>query len=77
MIDIKHGLRYFLQIVAGAMNLYHKAVDLASNPKHTRWLSPLLLLTDAAFCALIIWKIPCELCLPSSCANKRGSFSLF
>ena len=43
------------------MDLYYRAIDLASNPKHTRWLSPLLLLADAALCALIIWKIPCEL----------------
>ncbi|KAF6229211.1 hypothetical protein HO133_007327 [Letharia lupina] len=40
------------------MDLYHQAIDLASNSKHTRWLSPLLLLADAVFCALIIWKIP-------------------
>ena len=58
------------------MDLYHQAIDLARNPKHTRWLSPLLLLADAAFCALIIWKIPCELWFPSSCAKeRRHSFS--
>ena len=43
------------------MHLYNQAIDLASNPKHTRWLSPLLLLADAALCALVIWKIPCEI----------------
>ena len=43
------------------MHPYDQAIDLASNPKHTRWLSPLLLLADAALCALVIWKIPCEL----------------
>ncbi|MCJ1455148.1 dolichyl-P-Man:Man(5)GlcNAc(2)-PP-dolichol alpha-1,3-mannosyltransferase [Mycoblastus sanguinarius] len=40
------------------MDLYNQAIDLASNPKHTRWLSPLLLVADACLCALIIWKIP-------------------
>ena len=44
-----------------AMGLYHQTLDLASNPKHAKWLSPLLLLADAALCILIIWKIPCEL----------------
>lgn len=42
-----------------SMDLYHKAVDIASNPKHNLWLSPLLLVADAALCGLIIWKIPC------------------
>ena len=52
------------------MHLYNQAIDLASNPKHTRWLSPLLLLADAALCALVIWKIPCELSIPrNSCPN--------
>ena len=55
------------------MDFYHQAIDLASNPKHTRWLSPLLLLTDAVFCALIIWKIPCELWSPSFRANQKRS----
>ena len=43
------------------MDLYNRAIDIASNPKHTRWLSPLLLVADACFCVLIIWKIPCKL----------------
>lgn len=64
---------HLVQFIAGAMDLYHQAIDLASNPKHTRWLSPLLLLADAVLCALIIWKIPCELWSPSSCANQTGS----
>lgn len=42
------------------MEFYKKGVDLAINPKHTRWLSPLLLVVDAVLCALIIWKIPCK-----------------
>ena len=50
------------------MHLYNQAIDLASNPKHTKWLSPLLLLADAALCALVIWKIPCELSIPGTLA---------
>ena len=46
---------------AGMMDLYNRAIDIASNPKHTRWLSPLLLVADACLCVLIIWKIPCKL----------------
>ncbi len=42
------------------MDLYKKGLDLAINPKHTRWLSPLLLAADAVLCALIIGKNPCE-----------------
>lgn len=74
MIDIELRELRVLQIIAGAMDLYHQAIDLASNPKHIKWLSPLLLLADAIFCALIIWKIPCELRSLSSCANERESF---
>ncbi|KAF2808232.1 Lethal(2)neighbour of Tid protein [Mytilinidion resinicola] len=40
------------------MNIINQALDLASNPKHARWLSPLLLVVDAVLCGLIIWKIP-------------------
>lgn len=75
-IDIKLEELRFLQVILSAMDLYHQAIDLARNRKYTRWLSPLLLLVDAAFCVLIIWKIPCELWFPSSCANeRRRSFS--
>ena len=69
MIDIVETAQsHFLQILAAAMQLYHQAIDLASNPKHTRWLSPLFLLADAALCALVIWKIPCELSIPGTLA---------
>ncbi|KAL8944314.1 MAG: hypothetical protein Q9216_000498 [Gyalolechia sp. 2 TL-2023] len=40
------------------MELYQQAVDLAKNPSHARWLSPVLLAVDASLCALIILKIP-------------------
>ncbi|KAJ9208848.1 CAZyme family GT58 [Paecilomyces variotii] len=40
------------------MDLYRCACDIARNPKHTRWVAPLLLVADAFLCALIIWKIP-------------------
>ena len=43
------------------MDLYNRAIDIAVNPKYTRWLSPLLLVADACLCVLIIWKIPCKL----------------
>ncbi|CAL5871077.1 uncharacterized protein PFLUO_LOCUS5323 [Penicillium psychrofluorescens] len=32
-------------------------VDVLTNPRHTKWMAPLLLLGDAALCALVIWKI--------------------
>ncbi|KAL1967892.1 hypothetical protein VTN77DRAFT_2309 [Rasamsonia byssochlamydoides] len=40
------------------MDLYHLVTDLCRNPRHTRWIAPLLLLADAVLCGLIIWKIP-------------------
>ncbi|KAL4785552.1 glycosyltransferase [Aspergillus varians] len=32
--------------------------DLCSNPKHTRWVAPLLNVGDGLLCALILWKVP-------------------
>jgi alpha-1,3-mannosyltransferase len=32
--------------------------DVLANPKHTRWIAPLLLAGEAVLCALIIWKVP-------------------
>lgn len=39
--------------------LYGRAIDLASNPAHSRWQSPILLLLDALLCLVIIRKVPC------------------
>ncbi|KAI9852338.1 MAG: dolichyl-P-Man:Man(5)GlcNAc(2)-PP-dolichol alpha-1,3-mannosyltransferase [Thelocarpon superellum] len=33
-------------------------VDLSTNPRHLRWLCPLLIVADAALCAVIIRKVP-------------------
>ncbi len=57
------------------MDLYKKGIDLAINPKHTRWLSPLLLVADAVLCALIIWKIPCEQASDALLARPLKVFS--
>ena len=43
------------------MDLKRLCCDLLLNPKHTKWIGPLLILGEALLCALIIWKIPCEL----------------
>ncbi|KAK1093216.1 dolichyl-P-Man:Man(5)GlcNAc(2)-PP-dolichol alpha-1,3-mannosyltransferase [Friedmanniomyces endolithicus] len=40
------------------MDLIRTCVDIASNPKHTIWICPLLFLADAALCGLVVWKIP-------------------
>ncbi|KAI9866822.1 MAG: dolichyl-P-Man:Man(5)GlcNAc(2)-PP-dolichol alpha-1,3-mannosyltransferase [Trichoglossum hirsutum] len=37
--------------------------DLTTNPKHLRWLCPLLFVADAILCVLIVWKVPCNLSL--------------
>lgn len=34
--------------------------DVLTNPQHTRWIAPLLILGDALLCALVIWKIACK-----------------
>ena len=49
-----------LTFLFNEMDLYKRAIDIARDPKHTRWLAPLLILADTALCALIIWKIPCK-----------------
>jgi alpha-1,3-mannosyltransferase len=43
------------------MELLAQVKDLLTNPKHTRWMCPLLVAADAVLCGLIIWKIPCTL----------------
>ncbi|KAF2121101.1 Lethal(2)neighbour of Tid protein [Lophiotrema nucula] len=40
------------------MLLINQGLDIARNPKHTRWLSPVLLVADAVLSGLIIWKVP-------------------
>ncbi|KAH0541279.1 hypothetical protein FGG08_004203 [Glutinoglossum americanum] len=42
-------------------NLIDFGFDLATNPRHLRWLCPLLLCADALLSGLIVWKIPCKL----------------
>ena len=32
--------------------------DVLTNPKHTRWIAPLLLACEAILCGLIIWRVP-------------------
>lgn len=40
-------------------SLYNFSIDIATNPKHTLWLSYILLVADALLCMLIIEKVPC------------------
>lgn len=44
-----------------AMGLRHLVCDLCFNPRHTKWIAPLLIAGDALLCALIIWKVSCKL----------------
>jgi hypothetical protein len=49
-------------ICAAMSNPWIKFVHTAlTHPKHTPWIVALLILGDAALCALVIWKISCEL----------------
>ncbi|PWY74087.1 alpha-1,3-mannosyltransferase [Aspergillus eucalypticola CBS 122712] len=45
------------------MDWMHLIRDLCLNPRHTKWMAPLLVLGDAFLCALIIWKVPSPLLL--------------
>ncbi|EQL28863.1 alpha-1,3-mannosyltransferase [Blastomyces dermatitidis ATCC 26199] len=40
------------------MNIYERAVDLATNPKYSKWIWPLLLLAEVFLCTVIVWKVP-------------------
>ena len=41
------------------MDLINGALDVASNPRHSKWVSRTLLAADAILCILIVAKIPC------------------
>ncbi|KAF2871735.1 Lethal(2)neighbour of Tid protein [Massariosphaeria phaeospora] len=40
------------------MNFINEGLEIARNPKHTRWIYPLLLIADAALCGIIIDRVP-------------------
>lgn len=42
------------------MDLIKNAFKIASDPKQSQWIAPLLVAGDAVLCGLIIWKIPCK-----------------
>lgn len=41
------------------MSLLTQALDIATNPRNTKWIAPLLLVADAGLCGLIIDKVAC------------------
>jgi hypothetical protein len=42
------------------MDYYNNAVDILTNPKHSRWVADCLLLAETVLCALVVWKVPCK-----------------
>lgn len=42
------------------MDYYNNAVDILTNPKHSRWVTDCLLLAETVLCALVVWKVPCK-----------------
>ncbi|KAI9770583.1 MAG: dolichyl-P-Man:Man(5)GlcNAc(2)-PP-dolichol alpha-1,3-mannosyltransferase [Geoglossum simile] len=44
--------------MGSAAKLIDFGLDLATNPKHLRWLCPLLFIADAFLCTLIVWRVP-------------------
>ena len=55
------------------MEFYSRAADLAGSPRHTQWLSPILLAVDACLCALIITQIPCMILFPTPGVQESAS----
>lgn len=47
-------------IITTNMDFIRSGLEIATNPKHTQWIYPLLLIADAALCGVIIEKIPCS-----------------
>lgn len=41
-----------------AHDILAQGLDILTNPKHTRWIAPLLLAVDAVLCAVVVWKVP-------------------
>ena len=48
------------------MDLIHQSLAIAKDPKHTRWICPLLLSAEVALCFLIVKYIPCTADPPPS-----------
>lgn len=42
------------------MELYRQAIDLATNPKHSRWIANALTAGEAVLCTGILMKVPCQ-----------------
>lgn len=42
------------------MDIRSPVYDVCYNPRHTRWIAPLVVACDALLCVLIVWKIPCK-----------------
>lgn len=42
-----------------AWDVYYKVLDIATHPRHSKWLIPVLLLGEAALCGLIIRTVSC------------------
>ena len=58
------------------MDLVRRGLAIAQDPKHTTWISPLLVLGDAALSALIVHKIPCEFEKTRTPSRPRMIFKL-
>lgn len=50
--------------------------DLATNPVHTKWMYPLLLIADAALCGLIIEFVPCK-CSRDKTSNTCTLYDIY
>lgn len=41
------------------MDLIHQSLEIARDPKHTKWICPLLVTAEVALCLLIVRYVPC------------------
>lgn len=51
---------YSIAVEILKMGLYRQAVDLATNPKHSRWIANALVAGEAVLCTGILMKVPCQ-----------------
>jgi hypothetical protein len=56
------------------MDLIHRGLSIAQDPKHTTWIGPLLVLGDAALSVIIVHKIPCKFDKSNTPNRPRGDF---
>lgn len=56
------------------MDLIRQGLQIASDPRHTSWICPLLFAFEAALCPLLVQRIACTWLAPSFIHNTPAHF---